>query len=228
MAASLRLNTIPLTHAPVPVKVQLRCDRSHAMRAAILFLISLFTAAAASADVVYSVADVRPGDTLNMRVRPDPRAPVVITIPHDGTGIGLTGKSAPGDWVEATYNRKRGWVNARFLGFGTGRYSLPAYMECSGTEPFWSIAVMPNIARADLIFAEKRYFFKLNRAENAMNRSDIWHLKASARPGGEMSLIVRHEVCSDGMSDTRYPFSAVALISGHNVIAGCCRRGGPR
>jgi uncharacterized membrane protein len=43
-----------------------------------------------------------------------------------------------------------------------------------------------------------------------------------------MSLIVRHEVCSDGMSDTRYPFSAIAIISGHNVIAGCCRRGGPR
>lgn len=198
------------------------------MRAAILLLMSLVFAAVASADVVYSVSNVRPGDTLNMRVRPDPRAPVVITIPHDGTGIGLTGKSAPGDWVEATYKRKRGWVNARFLGFGNGRYGLPAYLDCSGTEPFWSIAVMPGLARADLMFAEKRYFFKLNRAENAMNRSDIWHIKASARPGGEMSLIIRHEVCSDGMSDTRYPFSAIALISGHNVIAGCCRRGGPR
>lgn len=198
------------------------------MRAAILLLLSLVTAAIAAADVEYSVSNVRAGDTLNMRVRPDPRAPIVVTIPFDATGINLTGKTAPGDWVEATYNRKRGWVNARFLGFGTGRWAIPAYLDCSGTEPFWSIAVLPGMARADLMFAEKRYFFKLTRAEQAMNHADIWHIKASSRPGGEMSLIVRHEVCSDGMSDTRYPFSAIALISGHNVIAGCCRRGGPR
>lgn len=198
------------------------------MRAALILFLALMTAVAASADVAYSVYNVRPGDTLNMRVRPDPRAPVVTTIPHDATGIALTGKSAPGDWVEATFNRKRGWVNARFLGFGAGRWALPAYLDCSGTEPFWSIALMPGLARADLMFAERRYFLKLQRAEQAMNRSDVWHIKASTRPGADMSLIVRHEVCSDGMSDTRYPFSALAIISGHNVIAGCCRRGGPR
>jgi uncharacterized membrane protein len=198
------------------------------MRVAILVLLSLFAAAAAHADVAYSVRNVRPGDTLNMRAMPNPRAPVVVAIPHDGSGILLTGRSAPGDWFEVTYSRKRGWVNARFLGFGTGRWSLPAYLDCSGTEPFWSIAFTPGMARADLMFAERRYFYRLQRAKQAMNRSDVWHIKASGRPGGDLSLLVRHETCSDGMSDYRYPFSAIALISGLDVIAGCCRPAMPR
>jgi uncharacterized membrane protein len=198
------------------------------MRAAFLVLLSLFAAAVAQADVSYGVFGVRPGDVLNMRAQANPRAPVVVTIPQDATGITLTGKTAPSDWVEVTYKRKRGWVNGRFLGFGaTGRWQLPAYLDCAGTEPFWSIALIPGQARADLMFAERRRFFKLTRANQAMNRSDIWHIRASNRPG-EMSLIVRHETCSDGMSDTRFPYSAIALISGQDMIAGCCRPAVPR
>lgn len=199
------------------------------MRVAILLLLGLlFAAGAARADVAYSVYDVRPGDTLNMRLQPDPRAPVVLAIPPTATGITLTGRSAQGGWVEVNFQRKRGWVSSRFLGFGSGRWALPALLDCAGTEPFWSIAVMPGLARADLQFAERRAFFNLTRAQNAMNRNDIWHLKASGRPGGELSLIVRHEVCSDGMSDNRYPYSAIAIISGLDLIAGCCRRANPR
>lgn len=197
------------------------------MRVTLLLLIAVLSANAARADVGYSVFNVRPGDTLNMRVQPTPRAQVVIAIPHDATGIALTGRGAPDAWVEATFKRKRGWVNSRFLGFGNGRYALPAYLDCAGTEPFWSVAVMPGQARADLMFAERRMFFRLTRAQQAMNRSDIWHIRGVTRPG-EMSLIVRHETCSDGMSDNRYPYSAIALISGLDTIAGCCRPAGPR
>ena len=197
------------------------------MRTLIVFVFALIAAATAQADVSYSVFGVRPGDTLNMRSQPNPNAPVVQTIPFDGRDIGLTGRNAPGAWVEVIYNRKRGWVNGRFLGYGTGRYQVPAFLDCTGTEPFWSIGLRPGAAQADLMFAERRMSFRLTRVEQAMNRSDVWHFRGASRPG-EMSLIVRNESCSDGMSDTRYPFSAVALISGLNVIAGCCRPGAPR
>jgi uncharacterized membrane protein len=76
-------------------------------------------------------------------------------------------------------------------------------------------------------FAERRYTFRLTRAQQAMNRSDIWLLRGTSRPG-EMSLIIRNETCSDGMSDNRYPFSAIAMISGLDMVAGCCRPGAPR
>lgn len=197
------------------------------MRILLTALFCLIATGAAFADVTYSVYGVRPGDTLNMRSQPNPQAPVVQTIPFDGSGIALTGRGAPGLWVEVSFARKRGWVNARFLGYGTGRYQVPAFLDCTGTEPFWSIGLRPGAAQADLMFAERRMQFRLTRAEQAMNRSDVWHFKGVSRPG-EMSLIVRNESCSDGMSDTRYPYSAVALISGINVIAGCCRPAVPR
>lgn len=177
----------------------------------------------ARADVSYSVFGVRPGDTLNMRAQPDARSPVVQTIPHDAEGIALTGRTAQGGWAQASFRRKRGWVNSRFLGIGApGRYQLPAHLDCSGTEPFWSIALMPGQARADMMFAERRYMYRLTRAQTAMNRSDVMLIRGSTRPG-EMSLIVRHEACNDGMSDNRYPYSAIALISGLDMVAGCCR-----
>lgn len=194
----------------------------------IVGVVALALAAAVNADVAYSVYGVRPGDTLNMRVLPNPNAAVVQTIPHDAEGISLTGRTAPGEWAEASFRRKKGWVNARFLGLGSpGRFQLPAYLDCSGTEPFWTISLRPDQARADMMFAERRFFFRLTRAQQAMNRSDIWLLRASARPG-EMSLIVRNETCSDGMSDNRYPYSAIALISGLDMVAGCCRPAIPR
>jgi uncharacterized membrane protein len=198
------------------------------MRLTALFIASLFAAATAHAQVSYAVANVRPGDTLNVRTQPNPQAPVVQTIPFNGKGITLTGHTAQGGWVRVTYNRKSGWVNSRYLGYGdTGRYQLPANMECVGTEPFWGISLTPGNARADMNFAERRYSIRLTRAQQAMNRSDIWLLRGASRPG-EMSLIIRHETCSDGMSDNRYPFSAIAMISGLDMVAGCCRVGAPR
>jgi uncharacterized membrane protein len=192
------------------------------MRITAIFVASLLTACVVLASVVYSVVNVRPGDFLNMRAQPNPTAPIVATIPHDATGIALTGRRANGGWVEATFQRRRGWVNGHFLGLASGRYEIPAYLDCTGTEPFWSISLSPGYARADLMFAERRYLFRVTRFQQVMNRTDIAHIKGSAR-GANMSLIIRHETCSDGMSDTRYPYSAVALISGVNTIAGCCR-----
>jgi uncharacterized membrane protein len=192
-----------------------------------IVLASLMTATITLAAVAYSVVNVRQGDALNMRAQPNPNAPIVLTIPHDATGLLLTGRRSPGDWVEVTYQRRRGWVNARFLGLASGRYEIPAFLDCTGTEPFWSISLSPGYARADLMFAERRYLFRITRFQQAMNRTDIAHIKGASR-AASMSLIVRHESCSDGMSDTTYPYSAVALISGIHTIAGCCRPAPPR
>jgi len=197
------------------------------MRLLIFFLAALAAASAAQANIAYSVFNVRPGDTLNMRAQAHANAPVVQTIPHDGTGILLTGRSSAGGWFEVSYRRKRGWVNGRFLGIGQGRFALPAFLDCFGTEPFWSIGVVPGHARADLMFTERRNFYRLTGAHNALGRTDIFAIRGAASRG-QMTLIVRHETCSDGMSDNRYPYSSVALISGLNTIAGCCRPAVPR
>jgi uncharacterized membrane protein len=197
------------------------------MRLLTLFLASLLVATVSLAAVAYSVVNVRQGDVLNMRTAPSPNAPIVLTIPHDGTGLLLTGRRATGDWVEVTYQRRRGWVNGRFLGLASGRYEIPAFLDCAGTEPFWSIRLTPGFANADLMFAERRYVMRVTRFHQVMNRTDIAVVKGASR-AASMSLIIRRESCSDGMSDNTYPYSAVALISGLNTIAGCCRPAAPR
>ena len=100
--------------------------------------------------------------------------------------------------------------------------TLPPVFECFGTEPFWSIKVAPGRADADLLFANRRYAFRAARPQRTMNRPDIWLVRAYGRYAN-LSLIVREESCSDGMSDNTYPYSSVALISGLRSIAGCCR-----
>ena len=197
------------------------------MRLLTILFASLLTATIALAAVAYSVVNVRPGDALNMRAQPNPNAAIVLTIPHDASGIVLTGRRSTGDWVEVSYQRRRGWVNGRFLGLASGRYEVPAFLDCTGTEPFWSISLSPGYARTDLMFAQRRYLFRITGFQQAMNRTDIAHIKGASR-STSLSLIVRRESCSDGMSDTNYPYSAVALISGINTIAGCCRPAQPR
>jgi uncharacterized membrane protein len=216
------------------VRREVVCHPAHHLTGSLIvrliafFFASLVAAAIAAAAVAYSVVGVRPGDALNLRTQPNPNAPIVLTIPHDATGLLLTGRRSTGDWVEVTYQRRRGWVNGRFLGLVSGRYEVPAFLDCSGTEPFWSISLSPGSARADLMFAQRRYLFRITRFQQAMNRTDIAHITGAASRSTSMSLIVRRESCSDGMSDTNYPYSAVALISGVNTIAGCCRPAPPR
>jgi uncharacterized membrane protein len=183
---------------------------------------------AARDEISYGVTGVAATDTLAIRAAPNANANVVGAIPHDGEGIVATGATAPGGWSEVVYQGKRGWVNARFLGLGNDPGArLPALLECMGAEPFWRIALSPGAARADLLFAERVYDYRLTRAASAMGRSDIWLIKG-AGPQTEMTLIVRRESCSDSMSDIAYPYSALALVPGADLIAGCCRPHQPR
>jgi uncharacterized membrane protein len=110
------------------------------------------------------------------------------------------------------------------VALAANRDPLPGAFECFGTEPFWSIKVAPGRARADLMFIDRRYAFAPTSVQQTMNRPDIWLVRGSGRVA-KLSLVVRREACSDGMSDNEYPYSAVAAISGLRPIAGCCRPG---
>ena len=179
-------------------------------------------------EIGYGVTGVAPNDTLAMRAAPDASATIVGAIPHNGEGILAAGGTTSGGWSDVAYQGKRGWVNARFLGIGNDPSSrLPALLECLGTEPFWRITLSPGAARADLLFIERGYDFRLTYAASAMGRSDIWTVKGTGGKA-EMSLKVKRESCSDGMSDTNYPYSTGARVPSAELIAGCCRPHQPR
>jgi hypothetical protein len=53
-----------------------------------------------------------------MSPEPDPKAPLVGTIPPDTRGVLTTGKTrrvGPSIWREVIHREIRGWVNERFL-----------------------------------------------------------------------------------------------------------------
>ena len=175
----------------------------------------------------YSTYGVGPNDTLALRANPSATAQKLGDIPHDASDLHASGNTtAAGDWAEIEYHGRRGWVNSRYLAFGASSgKQLPALLNCSGTEPFWAINLAPGRANADLNFLNRRFALRITRAASAMNRTDIWIVKSrDART--EISLIVHKESCSDGMSDRNYPYSAVALVPGADIVAGCCAQPG--
>jgi uncharacterized membrane protein len=181
------------------------------------------TVPAPAPEIRYGVLDVAAGDTLNMRAGPEPSAAVVATIPHDSADVVATGQPPVGGWAHVSYRGKQGWVNARYLGFGKpGEDRLPAALECLGAEPFWGITLSPGLARAELVFIERTHMFRLTQASRALGRAGHWLIKGVDRATA-MTLTVETRTCSDGMSDTTYPYAASATVPGADLLSGCCR-----
>jgi uncharacterized membrane protein len=197
------------------------------MKRALILLLTVFGIGEAAAAPTYSVMGVREGDTLALRAGPNPDAAKVADIPRDANNLIPTGKtSANGDWAEIRYDGHRGWASAKYLAYGEAdAMQIPVRLQCAGTEPFWSITLTPGRMNADLSFLERSYKQPISRVSAAMNHNDIWIVKS---PSGNksISLIVRQEKCSDGMSDREYPFSGLALVPGSDIIAGCCAASG--
>lgn len=91
----------------------------------------------------YRVGGLPPGDTLNVRQAPSPRAPIMGDL-ADGQTVLATGNVArPGDspWYQVNFQERTGWVSSAYLDAqrvaafqGT---NAPLSGTCGGTEPFW-------------------------------------------------------------------------------------------
>ena len=92
----------------------------------------------------------------------------------------------------------------------------------NGTEPFWSV----TISRKGIIYStpESRQNFPYVAPTTASGRPAdvvrVYRLRGSNNVTS--TLVIRKGSCSDGMSDTKYPYSAV-YISSNRVLEGCAR-----
>lgn len=92
----------------------------------------------------------------------------------------------------------------------------------NGTEPFWGI----TISRKGIVYVtpESRQNFPYVAPTAASGRPAdlvrVYRLRGTNNVTN--TLVIRKGSCSDGMSDTRYPYSAV-YISGNRVLEGCAR-----
>lgn len=89
-----------------------------------------------------------------------------------------------------------------------------ADLKLVGTEPFWAVQVRQNelvLQRPDTPDMKTA-----NPGPVATATTAVWTAEG-------MTIVVRRETCSDGMSDRVYPFAAEVTV-GTEVLKGCAAR----
>ena len=178
---------------------------------------------------LFDVTGVAAGDTLNIRERPDPSAPVIGTLPPEATGVEVVAERS--GWAQVNTAGRRGWVNSRFLRYRTDVWAdgeLPQTLRCTGTEPFWGIE-----ARGDEVV-----FSSPDKGERAMALRSVMDNDVPGSPlrgmiagddAGRMTAVIQPQTCSDGMSDRAYGLTATVIFDGarqqSQMLTGCCRIG---
>jgi uncharacterized membrane protein len=89
-----------------------------------------------------------------------------------------------------------------------------------GTEPFWSVSV----SKSGIVYSSpevKKQTFPYVAPLKAQGRPDDF-VRVYRLRGNNTLIIKKDNACSDGMSDNKYPYSAV-LIMGNKVLEGCAK-----
>lgn len=185
----------------------------------------------------HSVSGVDADDALNIRADIDltldvGSSDIVGTIPHDASDVMVTGLSVHiGDtkWREIRYHGTVGWVNARYLTPTNMLLERPEALQCSGTEPFWNVAIDENDSTFISQDLESPIELDYLRLAPGIGRTDLWaHYLDSADGAYSLTVVVRYtETCSDDMSDLTYDFEALllGLDTAGAPAYGCCSIG---
>ncbi|MEM5582928.1 hypothetical protein WNZ15_10735 [Roseibium sp. AS2] len=185
----------------------------------------------------HSVSGVNADDVLNIRADIDltldvGSSDIVGTIPHDASDVMVTGLSVYiGDtqWREIRYDGTVGWVNARYLTPTNMLLERPEALQCSGTEPFWNVAIDDDDSTFISQDLESPIELDYLRLAPGIGRTDLWaHYLDSADGAYSLTVVVRYtEACSDDMSDLTYDFEALllGLYTAGAPAYGCCSIG---
>jgi uncharacterized membrane protein len=121
------------------------------------------------------------------------------------------------------------WLGSRLVVVMLGMSAHPAHaLDCSGTEPFWSLKI--GDGKIVLDEADKGKTPLLTVAPRAAQGrpADLVRVYQTRTLGAKrlyVTIVVRQaeaNSCSDGMSDTKYPFSVI-VIKPSGVLEGCCK-----
>ena len=195
--------------------------------AAGLFVLGTLTAAHAE-PAYYRVSGVSAHDVLNIRAEPTVNAPIVGTLPPGASPVEVLETS--GNWARLSTGEGPGWVSLRFLQEisvatlpGT---HLPEGLVCVGAEPFYDIALNGAAIRHRHPDNEAGIVYAPARSGTTAARLGRYFVEGERNGGaGRMSMIVRSEACTDGMSDRDYGWSLDAIIVGDGepyALEGCC------
>jgi uncharacterized membrane protein len=172
-----------------------------------------------AAFVVNGVAE---NDVLNIRAEPDAQAAILDGISPFATSVEVLELSADGAWGLVAAGEGNGWASMRFLEPMPAQDAnlIPRPMTCLGTEPFWSLGLLP---RGDAFSTPEGRVDLTMVAEAVAPEGYLARLEEG--PTLNRTLVIRRGQCSDGMSDRRYGWAATLFTEspeGNSLHSGCC------
>lgn len=189
--------------------------------AAFAALITAVPAAAQEFPALHSVTGVSADDVLNIRSAPSADAAVIGSLAaHDGN-IEVVAQDSSGNWGQENAGEAAGWAALRYLEKEnvSPDHPLTRQFSCFGTEPFWSLKVTQG-ETAEFSTPEQASSLPAGLLQAASGRLDRYVLNL----GKGQAAVIRHEACSDGMSDRAFGLSADLLLDqdGLTLLTGCC------
>jgi Predicted membrane protein len=95
-------------------------------------------------------------------------------------------------------------------------------LMCSGTEPFWNINVTDTRLSVNMIDGPQ-YSVPVTFRQTSANNATIAVIAGVAGTNNTQAFMQKVSSCSDGMSDTNYPYAITAVLNNQRVVSGCCR-----
>ncbi len=171
----------------------------------------------------YQVTGVTDNDVLNIRAAPVAHAEKRGEYQPYAINIEVLRVTDDGKWGMVATAESNGWVSMRYLAASPAAdpTQIPRPFTCSGTEPFWTLAMTPRGAEFSQPDAPRK---DLMESFEAVAEAGYF---ASFDLGPYTSYVLTAErsSCGDGMSDREYGFLARLAIeskSGNRILRGCC------
>lgn len=95
-------------------------------------------------------------------------------------------------------------------------------LVCSGTEPFWRIDVTDTNLNVNMM-DEPQYSVPVTFRQTSANNMTIAVIAGAAGTNNTQAFMQKVVSCSDGMSNTNYPYSVTAVLNNQRVVSGCCQ-----
>ncbi|MCF3974398.1 SH3 domain-containing protein [Paracoccus salsus] len=169
---------------------------------------------------LFDVAGVASDDVLNIRQRPDARAPIIGRLAADATGIEVVDQTS--GWGRVNTGETSGWVSLRYLAYRTDVWregALPGGFRCFGTEPFWDVRLQDgDLVLSGVEIAEQRH------TATAVLGTGVFRDPTRAVVADAVTLVSTPQLCSDGMSERQFGLRATLIRHGKapQLMSGCC------
>ena len=202
-----------------------------------------YAASASKNLVVYKTTNLAPGELVNLRAAPSTTAKSLARLPINTGGIVPTGEEKKVNnttWVRVYWSGVGGWMSKAYLtadneltntkpsttGSKPSASTKPAtnttVMKCTGTEPFWNLEITDKQLKVKMMDGP-RYVVPVSFRQTSANNRTIAVIAGANATNSAQTFLQKTDNCSDGMSDTNYPYSITGVVNGRQVISGCCK-----